>query len=137
QDITVVYSEASPQRGHKAYEYRALNCKAIFVTQLQGRKARDIYAGRGEGGPEVLTLVPRSYTRESGSVAQQIDHLRSEDGAQERFLHLGLANIQAVWVLPTDQFERIREGFPEQIENARDFEELFLCSRSTTGEREW
>ena len=85
-----------------------------------------VYAGRGEGGPEVLTLVPRSYTRESGSVAQHIDHLRSEDGAQERFLQLGLANIQAVWVLPT-----------EQIENARDFEELFLCSRSTTGEREW
>ena len=55
-----------------------------------------VYAGRGEGGPEVLTLVPRSYTRESGSVAQQIDHLRSEDGAQERFLQLGLANIQAV-----------------------------------------
>ena len=95
-----------------------------------------VYAGRGEGGPEVLTLVPRSYTSEGGSVAQQIDHLRSEVGAQERFLNLGLANIQAVWVLPTAQFKRIQKGFPEQIENTRDFEDLFRCSRGSAGEKE-
>jgi len=95
-----------------------------------------IYAGRGVGGPEMLTLVPRSYTSEGGSVAQHIDHLRSEAGAQERRQQLGLAQIHAVWVLPTAQFKRIQKGFPEQIENTRDFEDLFRCSRGSAGEKE-